>query len=109
MSMNLRSQSLECARHKKHPMKTNGMPFALQSPSLALYQSMFCQVMELHIIGYLLVFVVPTTPATLNLMWFGRVLKKDKPRDSAGGLYYFKDFIMKDSPAKQQTNSKWIL
>ncbi|KAF5742492.1 hypothetical protein HS088_TW09G00541 [Tripterygium wilfordii] len=27
------------AQHKKHPMKTNGMPFALQSPSLALYQS----------------------------------------------------------------------
>ncbi|KAF5729188.1 transmembrane protein 56-B-like isoform X1 [Tripterygium wilfordii] len=33
------------------------------------------QVMQLHIMGYLLVFVVPTALAILNLMWFGRILK----------------------------------
>ncbi|XP_038691477.1 uncharacterized protein LOC119989820 isoform X2 [Tripterygium wilfordii] len=33
------------------------------------------QVMQLHIMGYFLVFVVPTALAILNLMWFGKILK----------------------------------
>ena len=38
------------------------------------------------------------------LKWFlvdcdeSRYLKEDKPHGSAGGLYYFRDMIMEDSP-----------
>lgn len=33
------------------------------------------QVVEMHAIGYLLVFVVPFVLAIMNLMWFGKILK----------------------------------
>ncbi|KAF7846758.1 hypothetical protein BT93_L3798 [Corymbia citriodora subsp. variegata] len=33
------------------------------------------QVIEMHIFGYLLVFVVPAALALMNLMWFGKIIK----------------------------------
>ncbi|KAK2983955.1 hypothetical protein RJ640_009678 [Escallonia rubra] len=33
------------------------------------------QVSQMHIIGFLLVFVVPSALATMNLMWFGKIIK----------------------------------
>ncbi|XP_057502221.1 uncharacterized protein LOC130786023 [Actinidia eriantha] len=33
------------------------------------------QVMQMHIIGFLLVFVVPSALATMNLIWFGKIVK----------------------------------
>ncbi|KAM7524666.1 hypothetical protein LguiA_014568 [Lonicera macranthoides] len=33
------------------------------------------QVMQMHTIGFLLVFVVPSALATMNLMWFGKIIK----------------------------------
>lgn len=33
------------------------------------------QVIEMHICGYLLVFVVPAALALMNLMWFGKIIK----------------------------------
>ncbi|KAL8151635.1 hypothetical protein V2J09_021443 [Rumex salicifolius] len=33
------------------------------------------QVMEMHPFGYFLVFVVPSVLATMNLMWFGKIIK----------------------------------
>ncbi|XP_015882960.3 uncharacterized protein LOC107418773 [Ziziphus jujuba] len=33
------------------------------------------QVIQMHIFGYFLVFVVPSVLATMNLMWFGKILK----------------------------------
>lgn len=33
------------------------------------------QVIQMHIFGYFLVFVVPSVLAALNLMWFGKILK----------------------------------
>ncbi|PKU64079.1 hypothetical protein MA16_Dca007985 [Dendrobium catenatum] len=33
------------------------------------------QVMQMHIMGYLLVFMVPSVLAIMNLMWFGKIIK----------------------------------
>lgn len=33
------------------------------------------QVIQMHIFGYFLVFVVPSVLATMNLMWFAKILK----------------------------------
>ncbi|KAF3450154.1 hypothetical protein FNV43_RR06234 [Rhamnella rubrinervis] len=33
------------------------------------------QVIQMHILGYFLVFVVPSVLATMNLMWFGKIIK----------------------------------
>ncbi|KAK1384777.1 transmembrane protein 56-like [Heracleum sosnowskyi] len=33
------------------------------------------QVMEMHIVGYLLIFLVPSALGIMNLMWFGKIIK----------------------------------
>ncbi|KAL1830821.1 hypothetical protein DCAR_0100767 [Daucus carota subsp. sativus] len=33
------------------------------------------QVMQMHIVGYLLIFVVPSALGIMNLMWFGKIIK----------------------------------
>ncbi|KAK8929036.1 hypothetical protein KSP39_PZI017717 [Platanthera zijinensis] len=33
------------------------------------------EVMQMHVIGYLIVFVVPSALAIMNVMWFGKILK----------------------------------
>lgn len=33
------------------------------------------QVMQMHIVGRLLIFVVPAALAIMNLMWFGKIVK----------------------------------
>lgn len=33
------------------------------------------QVMQMHIVGYLLIFLVPSALGIMNLMWFGKIIK----------------------------------
>ncbi|CAL5412686.1 unnamed protein product [Camellia sinensis] len=56
--------------------------FAWLVARILLFAYMFChvyfhydQVIKMHIIGFLLVFVVPSALATMNLIWFGKIIK----------------------------------
>lgn len=46
--------------------------YSLYATSLSNF---FLQVIKMHVIGYLLVFGVPTVLGMMNLMWFGKIVK----------------------------------